>query len=333
DALAQRRRAVGLPAVSLAWGLWAERSGMTGHLDDADLSRLARGGILPLSSAEGLALFDAAGRADEPLLVPVRLDPAAIGRQPGPVPPLFRGLVRTTTARRTARTASGDGQHGSNELARQLAELSSVERERVLLELVRAQAAAVLGHADAGAVGAEQAFREIGFDSLTAVELRNRLNTATGLRLPATLVFDYPSPRVLARHLRSELVGEENGDDARQPERALSAPTAVAVDEPIAIVGMSCRFPGGVASPDDLWRLLQDGTDAVTGFPEDRGWDLDSLYHPDPENAGTSYTRQGAFLRDVGAFDAGFFGISPREALAMDPQQRLLLEATWEAFE
>ncbi|HEX6344774.1 MAG TPA: SDR family NAD(P)-dependent oxidoreductase, partial [Umezawaea sp.] len=322
DGLAAHRRAHGLPAVSLAWGLWAERGGMTGHLDAADLKRIARGGILPLTAADGLALFDAGLRAEDALLVPVRLDAAAIRGRSGPLPAIFRGLVRTST-RRTAQ-AVGTAGHGSD-LARRLTALPEGERHRVLLELVSANAAAVLGYASADAIEADRAFKDIGFDSLTAVELRNRLATATGLTLPATLVFDHPTPAAVAGHLRAEVLGETVVEVREQ--------TTSATDEPIAIVGMSCRFPGGVRSPEDLWRLLVEGGDAVAGFPDNRGWDLDGLYHPDPEHVGTSYTRQGAFLHEVGDFDPGFFGISPREAVAMDPQQRLLLEASWEAVE
>ncbi|MEU9508679.1 type I polyketide synthase, partial [Micromonospora sp. NPDC048170] len=324
DALAHRRRAAGLPALSLAWGPWVESGGgMTAGLDRADNDRLARAGVRPISQANGLALFDAALSTGLPATVPMALDGPALRFQAeaGTLPSVLRGLVRAPR-RRAARSGPAE----TAALTDRLAGLDPEERAATLLRLVLDQVAAVLGYADAAAVEAGRPFTELGFDSLTAVELRNRLGAVTGLRLPATLVFDHPTPLSLADHLDTE-----TGTDAGR----LPAPVAAvaALDEPIAIVGMSCRYPGGVRSPEQLWDLLVSGGDGITGFPVDRGWDVDDLYDPSGARRGSSYAREGGFLTDAGDFDATLFKISPHEALAMDPQQRLLLETSWEAIE
>ncbi|WP_425426502.1 SDR family NAD(P)-dependent oxidoreductase [Amycolatopsis australiensis] len=309
DAFAQHRRARGLPAASLAWGLWERASGLTAHLAGEEAARRGRASVQTLSTTDGIALFDAALAAGEPALVPVRLDLAGLRRraETGAVQPMLRGLV-PAPARRAA--APADPRPG---LAAELAGLAEAERRKVLLDLVRAHAATVLGHGTADAVAPGRSFTELGFDSLTAVELRNRLGAATGLKLPATLVFDYPNPAALAAHL---LTGTLGSDDV--PE----APAGPVAGDPVAIVAMACRFPGGVTTPDQLWALLEAGGDALSPFPADRGWD------PAARPGGT-----GGFVHDAADFDAAFFGVSPREALAMDPQQRLLLETSWEALE
>ncbi len=316
EGLAARRRAEGLPALALGWGAWELESEMASHLGDAYRARLARGGIGAFAEAEGLELLDRARGAGQAQLFPVRLDTAALraAAREHELPATLRGLVRVP-----APAAAGS-------FAARLAAASPAQSQELALELVRAQAAAVLGHPSPAAIEPGRAFRDLGFDSLAAVELRNRLGQATGLALPATAVFDHPSPAELAAFLRAEAGGGER--PAARPRPARSG-----AEEPIAIVAMSCRYPGGVRSPADLWRLAESGADAISAFPADRGWDLERLYDPDPANPGTSYAREGGFLAEAPGFDAEFFGISPREALAMDPQQRLLLEAAWEAFE
>ncbi|MDB1090407.1 SDR family NAD(P)-dependent oxidoreductase, partial [Streptomyces sp. ACA25] len=314
DALIERRRARGLTGTALAWGAWGG-AGMAA--DDTAAARLARAGLPAMPVDRALDVLAEALDRDAGALVVADIDwerfapgftavrPSRLLAELAEATPVVREAESLEPALRTA-----------------LAALSPEERARTVENLVLDAVAAVLGHASGTAVDRERAFRDLGFDSLTALELRNLLGSRTGLVLQAGLVFDFPTPAALTDHLLAELTRETADSSAAVARRAVD-------DEPIAIIGMSCRFPGGVDSPEALWDLVSSGTDAMTGFPVDRGWDLEALLGPESG----SRSRSGGFLDDVAAFDAGLFGISPNEALAMDPQQRLLLEAAWEAFE
>ncbi|MFE3153224.1 beta-ketoacyl synthase N-terminal-like domain-containing protein, partial [Streptomyces sp. NPDC059218] len=328
DALAQCRRAEGREATSLAWGFWDQRSELTGDLDDVDIARMARTGLVPLATDEGLALFDAAIATTDAALVPARLDSARLRAQAdsGSLAAVLGGLVRTRTRRAVATSVTTDG------ASHPFAHLSGAELDKALLDMVRGHAAAVLGHSAPDAIRADSKFKTLGFDSLSSVELRNRLNASTRLRLSATAVFDHPTPTAMVAHLRGELSDDADttaGAPARPP-----VPAAVdTTDDPIVVIGLGCRLPGDVSTPEGLWELLSSGRDTVADLPTDRGWELDSLHDADPDRSNRSYVTKGSFLYDAARFDEEFFGISPREALAMDPQQRLLLETAWEAFE
>jgi acyl carrier protein len=206
DALVTRRRAAGEAAVSLAWGYWAQTSTITGHLTDTDLARMTRAGMGALHAEQGMALLDQALTAPQPVLVPMVLNLAVLRRHDGPVPPLLRGLAGPQHP--TAVTSTGDA------LQAKLAGMSPEERMRQVAALVQSEAATVLGGAGRELVRTDQAFNDAGFDSLTAVELRNRLTALTGIELPATLVFDYPTPSALADFLLTELPGGARGPDA-----------------------------------------------------------------------------------------------------------------------
>ncbi|OBG24534.1 type I polyketide synthase [Mycobacterium sp. 852002-51057_SCH5723018] len=324
DAVAAHRRAHGLPAISLAWGLWDQASAMTGGLDAADLARLGRDGILALSSDEAMELFDTALILDEPFLAPARIDLATLRANAAAVPPMFTDLVNAPLRRQVDDSLAAA--KSKSALAHRLHGLPEAEQHAVLLDLVRSHIATVLGNTAPEAIDPDKAFQDLGFDSLTAVEMRNRLKAATGLALSPTLIFDYPTPNGLAGYIRGELAGV--------PQEIAAAPVVQATgDDPIVIVGMACRYPGGVASPDDLWDMLTEGRDVLSEFPTDRGWNLADLYDPDPDVPGTCYTRTGGFVDGVADFDPAFFGIAPTEALAMDPQQRMFLELSWEALE
>ncbi|XVS67795.1 SDR family NAD(P)-dependent oxidoreductase [Actinosynnema sp. CA-299493] len=300
DALAECRRAEGLPVTAVAWGPWAG-AGMADGVSDG----LTRRGLRPLDPAVAVAALHDAVASAEPAVVIADVDWsrfASVLRAPRP-----SGLLDAIVPAEPAAVADTPIR----------ADAPAAERRRAALALVRAHAAAVLGHTTPNAVRPDTAFRDLGFDSLASVELRNALGAAIGHRLPAGVLFDHPTPRALAERVERLVFG-----DAAPVTEERARP----VEEPIALVGMACRLPGGVRTPDELWDLVARGGEAISGLPTSRGWDLDAL-------RAAGVVDRGGFLHDADRFDAAFFGISPREALAMDPQQRLLLETSWEAVE
>ncbi|MFJ1709824.1 SDR family NAD(P)-dependent oxidoreductase, partial [Kitasatospora sp. NPDC088346] len=337
DALVARRRAAGLPGTAIAWGAWGgtgDGGGGSGMLTPEVAGRLRERGLPAMAPAAAVTAVGRALREGDELVVVAEVDWHRFAAAGGLRPALLAGLPTPDGGPDAAGDRPPGGTEPAGQLARRLARVPAGERLHVVTDLVRANAAAVLRHGDTGALEPGRAFAELGFDSLTAVELRNRLGAASGLRLPATVLFDHPTPLALAGRLLAELGDLALPDGARSPaDPGPAAGGEVPAHEPLAVVGMACRFPGGVSTPAEFWQLLADGRDVVGDWPSDRGWDTEGLYDPDPDRPGTTYSRQGGFLRDVAGFDAEFFGISPREALAMDPQQRLLLESAWEALE
>ncbi|MFJ6662277.1 SDR family NAD(P)-dependent oxidoreductase, partial [Streptomyces sp. NPDC091377] len=325
DALARHRRDRGLTATSVAWGAWAG----DGMAEGDAAVQLARRGITTMPVDRALNSLRQILDRDETTATVADVDWSRFARTYLTVRDnrLFDEIPEAREAR-AGDQADDEASTGDLPLIGRLRSLDGAAQHHELLDVIRTAAAEVLGHALATDIHEDRAFRDLGCDSLTAVEIRDRLRGATGLRLPATLLFDHPTPRVLAAYLRTELFGSDTAASG------LPVPAGAPVDDdPIAIVAMSCRFPGEVRSPEDLWRLVSTGRDTLTEFPTNRGWDLSALFDEDPDRPGTSYTTTGSFLHDVDEFDAEFFGINPREALAMDPQQRLLLEVTWEALE
>ncbi|WP_437512398.1 SDR family NAD(P)-dependent oxidoreductase [Sorangium sp. So ce1099] len=312
DGLAHARKAAGLPGLSVNWGAWGE-SGMASRLEASQKARLAEQGFGFLSTAEALSLLGEALSRPEAQLAAVRFDAKALAQRGARLGAKWRELVSPSAPQ---------GQGAA--LAERVAHLPAEARAQDVETWVRGHIARVLGLPPAWKEDAEKPLQELGFDSLMAVELRNRLVSELGQALPTTLVYDYPTVRQLTAHLVERLA-------ARAPRKREEA-RRVAKQEAIAIVGASCRYPGGVEDVEGLWRLVDEGRDGTGEMPSDR-WDVEALYDPDPEALGKMTTRRGGFLGEVDGFDARFFGIAPREARSMDPQQRLLLEVAWEALE
>jgi acyl transferase domain-containing protein/D-arabinose 1-dehydrogenase-like Zn-dependent alcohol dehydrogenase/acyl carrier protein len=331
DALAEDRRARGLPATAVAWSGWADGGMASGTVGE----RLQRHGVRLMDPAVAVTALQDALDHDDPALVVTDIDWQVFGAEldkgrPRRLYAALPDLQRLRANRPAPHTGDPDPADTGDGFLAHLAALSDADRRHALLHLVRAHIAYVLNHPSPDDVEPARAFRELGFDSLTAVELRNTLGEATGMRLPASLVYDYPTPAALAEHLGERLAPPQRESDVGT---AVQTSRADGAEDPVVIVGMACRFPRDADTPERFWQLLADGTDAMGPFPQDRDWDLESLYDPEPGKAGRTCTLTGGFLDGFADFDPGVFTISPREALAMDPQQRLLLEMAWETFE
>ncbi|MGW5619108.1 SDR family NAD(P)-dependent oxidoreductase, partial [Streptomyces sp. NPDC003877] len=326
DALAEQRRADGLPALSIAWGPWAQ-GGMTQGRAESQLKRV---GLVPLAPDAALTALDAALTAGPPTgpatRIAARVDwaRAAPTHQAGRARPLLADLAETRPDHGTTPATPAGRDDAANPLRTALTDLADADRLPHLRTLIAVEAAAVLGVTDPASLGTERGFKDLGFDSMMAIQLSTRVQRRTGITTPRTLIYDHPNLTAAAHWLLGELLGT-TGDPAAP------APTARR-DEPLAIVGVGLRMPGGAHDLDSLWQILAEGRDTVGEIPADR-FDIDAYYDPAPDTEGTTYVRHASFLDDVASFDAPFFGISPREADPMDPQHRLLLEAAWNSLE
>ena len=324
DTLACYRRSLGLPGVSIAWGPWA-RVGMAETVGSAREAQWANEGLAPIDRRQGLEAFALLLGQSAPAVSVMSVDWRTYAER-------FPEAARSTFLRTLTvdRRAEPDDRAG---LSRQLRSLSPQDRRARLVEHIRTEVALVLGLPNSQTVDAEVGLFRMGMDSLTSMELRNRLQRDLDCSLPTTLTFKYPTVSQLAEYLAGRLHASEDRP-AGLSTRPVSVRGRSVADraEPIAIVGMGCRFPGNASSPEAFWELLRDGVDAIRELPPDR-WNLEQYYDPEPGTAGKTYARHGGYLDGIDKFDAAFFGISPREAASMDPQHRLLLEVCWEALE
>ncbi|MFE3590627.1 SDR family NAD(P)-dependent oxidoreductase, partial [Streptomyces niveus] len=336
DALAQQRRAEGLPAVSIAWGPWAD-GGMTHGAAESQLRRI---GLVPLPPTVALAALDTVLAQDADTstagAVLARVDwtravSAYNGTRTRPFLqdiPEARAAIETSRTETDARTGGRTGE--GNPLRAALLDIAEEDRESHLRTLLAVEAAVVLGVRDPASLSAERGFKDLGFDSMMAIQLSGRVQQRTGVTTPKTLIYDHPTLAAAARWLLGELTpAPAPGTDATTGE---TGTTGRRDDEPLAIVGVGLRMPGDADDLDSLWKVLAEGRDTVREIPADR-FDADAYYDPSPDIEGTTYVRHASFLNDVTSFDAAFFGVSPREAEPMDPQHRLLLETAWNSLE
>ncbi|NVB36497.1 SDR family NAD(P)-dependent oxidoreductase [Pseudenhygromyxa sp. WMMC2535] len=324
DAFAEHRRSLELPAMSVAWSAWA-----SGQSDDPSQHELRRRGLEPMDPKFAIAALQQALDAEDETVIVADIDwsrfaPSFTATRPSP-------LLDDLPEARSALEAVNSGEEGDEaRLLAKLRPLSETERSRTLVNLVLRETAAVLGYDDASRLDPQTGFVDLGLDSLMAVEVRRRLQRETGLSLPATLVFDHPSPQHVALMVYEALAPALGVAADEHEEHVGVGPRST--NEAIAIIGVGMRVPGGILDLSSLWTFLSEGREAVGPLPPAR-WNVDEFYDPDPESKGHSYVREGSFLEQIDQFDPAFFGISPREAKNIDPQHRFLLEAAWEALE
>ncbi|MCK6562456.1 SDR family NAD(P)-dependent oxidoreductase [bacterium] len=325
DGLAHYRRALGLPALSVDWGPWAE-VGMAANLGSKEQQRLASQGMGTIAPSQGLRILaELLGRDEAQIgVLPVHWRKFLLQFAAGKVPPVLRAIAGEMSSRPAEKAAAPVS---TNEFQQRLEAAQPAERPGLMVTHVRALVARVLGLHSLEAIGLQQPLQELGMDSLMAVELRNAIGNSVGRELPATLLYDYPTVKALADYLLEKVFVFSAAPAPAKAERK-----AVAADEAIAIIGLGCRFPGGADGAASFWQLLHEAREGVSEVPAER-WNIDAYYDPNPDAPGKMYVRKGGFLREVDKFDARFFSITPREAVSMDPQQRLLLEVTWEALE
>ena len=328
DALAQERRRQGLAATSVSWGPWEADRGMTSSLGQREQRRWSEAGIKPWPAARALDLLERliAGSHGHVLALPVAWDRFAAQLTGEPLP----FLANLLNGERGARAEPSET---APRLRAAIEGAAPKQRRAAMAAHVRSELQRVLAleAEEAQGLDPEQSFRDLGMDSLTAVELRNRLQAQVGRPLPATVAFDYPNIDALSTYLLRDALGLDGRTDDGAGSQAARG-TVAGAGGPIAIVGLGCRFPGGGDDPDAFWTALRAGVDGVVEIPRDR-WDVDAYYDANPDAPGTMYTQHGGFLNSVDRFEPQFFGISPREAATLDPQQRLLLEVAWEALE
>jgi len=332
DMLAHHRRALGLPALSINWGPWAE-VGMAAGMSVADQQRFSRLGVERILPAQGIQLLEQLleGGATQAAVLPINwsLNLRAGGNRKLPS---WMAELANKAEQSLPRQRKRSGLKQESALTNHLAKVPQTKRQDALLQYLRDQTRAVLALDAQMPLDAAKSLSEYGLDSLLSVEMRNLLSQAVGQPLPVPLLYDYPTLDALADYIGSEVLHLEGEVEPERTVRDSSITRQVATNEAIAIVGTGMRFPGQVNDLDSFWHLLHNGVDAISMIPRDR-WDFDAFFDPTPATPGKMSTRAGGFIKDVDRFDPHFFGITPREANQMDPQQRLLLEVSWEALE